>query len=117
VRTQLYNNSFLLHCERLPIFQCAAMWKMLENKSGGNFFLNLPNPSRHTVALEFTKPLTKISTTKCFGGLKHSQHIRLITSLPSVSQLFRKCGILNKEPYRSPCYYVDSFLLLIYKTP
>jgi hypothetical protein len=38
------------------------------SRSGHWVFLNLPNPSRSTMALEFTQPLTEMSTRKIPGS-------------------------------------------------
>jgi hypothetical protein len=49
----------------------------------------------------FAQPLTEINTKKCFWGIKCGRRISLTTSLRSVSQLYRKCGILDiSQPYR-----------------
>jgi hypothetical protein len=40
---------------------------------------------------------------KNFGRIEHSQHVKLTTSLLSVSQWSRQWGILNiSQPYRPP---------------
>jgi hypothetical protein len=68
-------------------------------------FLNLCNPSSHTMALGSTQPLTEISIRNLPGGwgLTGSRCIRL-TNLPlPVSRLFRKCGCLDLlQPHGPP---------------
>jgi hypothetical protein len=50
-----------------------------------------------------------------FLGLKHGWHVRLTTSLPSVSRLSKQCGILNtSEPCRPPEPIMGIALLLLY---
>jgi hypothetical protein len=40
-----------------------------ESQSGNSmFFFNLHNPSNRNMALEFTQPLTEMSTRRFFGG-------------------------------------------------
>jgi hypothetical protein len=47
--------------------------------------------------------LSKNEYQKIFLGVKCSQHVRLTTSLPCVSRLSGKCGILDiSQPYRPP---------------
>jgi hypothetical protein len=83
-------------------------------------FFNWPNPSSRTMALWSTHPLTEISTRNlpvcvCVGGgVKDGRRVRL-TSPPSVSRLFRKCGKprrLNKLKAPTACHR-DSFTVLI----
>jgi hypothetical protein len=54
-------------------------------------FLNLPNPSDRTMALESTQPLTEISTRnlkkKRNLGVKCGRHVGLTTLSPSISCL------------------------------
>jgi hypothetical protein len=57
---------------------------------------NSHNPSRHTIALGSTQPLIGISTRDLPG------RIRLKTSLPSVSQFYRKWGSHVSKRYGSP---------------
>jgi copper(I)-binding protein len=52
-------------------------------------FFNLSNPSSHIMILGFTQHLKKMSTTKCFWGVKHGPHIRLTTSLGTMLQAGR----------------------------
>jgi hypothetical protein len=57
-------------------------------------FSNLPNPCNLAVALVLTRLQTKMSTRNVPGGEGRP------VSLPTVSRLFRKCGILNvSKPY------------------
>jgi hypothetical protein len=69
------------------------------------FFLNLPNPSGHT--MPFTHPLAEMSTgnIKVIMFLKSMRGgcVGLKILPPSVSRLSRQCGILNiSQPYRPP---------------
>jgi hypothetical protein len=57
-------------------------------------FSKWPNSIGHATGLESTQPPSEISTNN-LPGSKDSGHIRLTTSLTSVSKLFRKCGNLN----------------------
>jgi hypothetical protein len=75
-------------------------------------FSSLPNPSRSSVALGFTHPLTEMSVRKCFWGVKR---VRLTISPPSVSQLYRKCEVIDvSRPCRLPmAYYKNSFIFCV----
>jgi hypothetical protein len=58
-----------------------------------------------------------MSTRICFWGVEFGRHVMLATSLPSLSQVSRQCGILNiSQPDRSagPIYYDSSFTSLFY---
>jgi hypothetical protein len=62
------------------------------------------------MAMDLTQPLTE--TGNLPGCVKHGWHVELI-SLASMSQLYRKCGILNfSEPYRPPQSVAKRVLLL-----
>jgi hypothetical protein len=56
-------------------------------------FFYLPNPSSRIVAAGLSQPLTKMSARN-FSGEQRAAGLRvwLITSPPSVSSLFRRCG-------------------------
>jgi hypothetical protein len=63
-------------------------------------FSNLPNPSSRTMALRLSQPLTQMSTRKCFWGVERGWRVRLTTLPPSVSRLYRQCGIHILQTFR-----------------
>jgi hypothetical protein len=86
----------------------------------------LPNPSSRTVILEFTQPLTEMSTRKYFWEVERGRLIMLAISPPSLCSLSRICGIVNtSQDYRlrrpdariavCPFAYLSTYLF-IYKS-
>jgi hypothetical protein len=66
-------------------------------------FFNYLNPFSRIMAPCLTQLVTEKSIKKSSWRVKHGRRVRLTTSLPSVSQLTRKCEILDiSQPYRSP---------------
>jgi hypothetical protein len=76
-----------------------------------NFFFNLPNPSSCTMALELIQPLNRNEYQEFSLGLRCDRCIRLITTLPSVSQ---KYGFLNITQPCRPSWPVTGIVLLSY---
>jgi hypothetical protein len=70
-------------------------------------FLNLPNPSSHTMALGLTQPLTEMSTRNLPGGKKAAG---LITLSPSVSWMSEDVGAsTSRNPKGLHSLYRDNF--------
>jgi hypothetical protein len=80
-----------------PMLQAGRSQVLVPMKALNVF--KLPNPSSHTMPLEFTRHLTEM----IFLGVKRGRRVSLTTSLASVSRLSRECGILDvSHPYRRP---------------
>jgi hypothetical protein len=76
-------------------------------------FFNWPKPSSCTMGLGLTPPLREIST-KNLSGAKGQWACKAETSLPSVSQLSRKCGSLGVSQPCGPLWPLTRIALLIY---
>jgi hypothetical protein len=59
-------------------------------------------PSSRSMALRSTQPLTKMSTRNFPGGQRGDRRVKLTTFPPSVSQLSRRCGILDTSHTYGP---------------
>jgi hypothetical protein len=73
-----------------------------------NFF-NLPNPSSCTMALGLLTEMSRVPGI--FLGVKGGQHVKLLTLLPSVSQLSTKCGSLDISQLYGPSQAVTGIAL------
>jgi hypothetical protein len=69
-------------------FRSYVLLGLLESRWGG--ILDWPNPSSVTMALESTQPLTEMSTRNLLAEVWGSRRVRLTTSPPSASPLFRE---------------------------
>jgi hypothetical protein len=64
--------------------------------------VSLRNPSSRTVALGSAQPVTEMNTRN-LPGLERGRRVGLTTTLPSMTRLFRQCGIIDiSQPYRPP---------------